>query len=64
MIGSTDDLWILNFNDVYEIDEDKNNDIPGGFSRFYTKIQELKEKYSNPLILFSGDLWSPCTCIL
>ena len=57
------DLWIIHFNDVYEVDENKESKIPGGFSRFFNKISELKKKY-NPLILFSGDIWSPCRCIL
>ena len=47
---------ILHFNDVYDIDE-KNSEVCGGVARFDTLVKSFKEE--NPILLFSGDLWSP-----
>jgi 5'-nucleotidase len=50
---------ILHFNDVYEIQEDESphSNIVGGVARFHTLVHS--HSHLNPLIFFSGDLWSP-----
>ena len=50
---------ILHFNDVYEIQEDESphSGILGGVARFNTLVHS--HDHLNPLIFFSGDLWSP-----
>lgn len=47
---------IIHFNDVYEIQPDKNQ-ICGGVSRFDTLIKSYSTQ--NPIVLFSGDVWNP-----
>jgi 5'-nucleotidase len=50
-------IKIVHFNDVYDIEEE--NGI-GGVARFYTALK--KHSQDDPLILFSGDLFSPSHC--
>lgn len=50
-------IHILHFNDVYEIRENPKSQVCGGADRFATVLKDYKEQ--EPLILFSGDLWSP-----
>ncbi|KAH8738699.1 nucleotidase (5'-nucleotidase/2'-cyclic phosphodiesterase) of the calcineurin superfamily [Cryptosporidium ryanae] len=53
--GPEDDICILHFNDVYNIEEDSEG--CGGVSRF---VEALKSFHSaNPLLLFSGDVFNP-----
>ena len=47
-------LNIIHFNDVYDIEPENNK---GGVARFFTALQKYSTK--NPLILFSGDVFSP-----
>lgn len=47
---------IIHFNDVYDMDE-KNSEVCGGVARFDTLIKSYEKE--NPIVLFSGDLWSP-----
>lgn len=50
------DLNILHFNDVYEIEPVQGGTL-GGAARVATLVNERAD--SNPMILFSGDLFSP-----
>jgi len=49
-------ITFLHFNDVYEIRESKVK-VCGGVSRFDSLVKSFKDQ--NPVLLFSGDLWSP-----
>ena len=49
-------LKILHFNDVYNLEERKEEPV-GGAARFITALHSFKDE--NPLILFSGDIFSP-----
>ena len=49
-------IHILHFNDVYSINE-KETEPVGGAARFLTAVEKYREL--NPLILFSGDIFSP-----
>lgn len=53
----SDSLTIIHFNDVYDIEPENNK---GGVARFYTALQKYSD--SKPLILFSGDVFSPSHC--
>lgn len=54
--GSTPPLIILHFNDVYNV-EPRDQEPCGGASRFSTMIKSFA--HQQPMILFSGDLFSP-----
>ena len=49
-------LTVIHFNDVYNIDPSDQEPV-GGAARFKTKLKEFAAK--NPLVLFSGDIFSP-----
>ena len=49
-------LSIIHFNDTYNILE-RDEEPVGGVSRFVTALRAYD--YLNPLILFSGDIFSP-----
>jgi 5'-nucleotidase len=49
-------LKIIHFNDVYNIEESKDEPVAGS-SRFYSALRAYD--HENPLILFSGDIFSP-----
>ena len=49
-------VTILHFNDVYHIEERETEPV-GGAARFVTAINNMKDL--NPLVLFSGDAFSP-----
>ena len=49
---------ILHFNDVYEV-EGRDKEPVGGADRFKTMVNSFS--HLNPLILFSGDAFSPST---
>ena len=49
-------IHILHFNDVYNINEREIEPV-GGAARFISAVE--KYKHLNPLILFSGDIFSP-----
>jgi 5'-nucleotidase len=49
-------ISILHFNDVYNI-EARKKDPCGGIERFVTVLDKYKDK--DPLVLFSGDIFSP-----
>jgi 5'-nucleotidase len=49
-------LTIVHFNDAYHI-ESRRKDPCGGVSRFLTVVNRYRSQ--DPLILFSGDLFSP-----
>lgn len=53
-------LNFIHFNDVYDIDPEKGH---GGVASFYTALQAYSNK-TNPLVLFSGDVFSPSHCII
>lgn len=55
-------LTILHFNDVYNIDPNSTVEPVGGAARFCTAIKSFQSQ--NPLILFSGDVFSPSMCEL
>lgn len=50
-------IHIVHFNDSYEIKANEKQNVCGGADRFATLVKSFKEQ--EPLILFSGDLWSP-----
>ncbi|XP_055839980.1 snake venom 5'-nucleotidase isoform X1 [Episyrphus balteatus] len=50
-------LTILHYNDVYNVDSNSDVEPVGGAARFCTAIRSFKEL--DPLILFSGDIFSP-----
>lgn len=51
-------LHIIHFNDVYQIGENSKDPV-GGVARFKTAIDSFKEV--KPLLVFSGDAFSPST---
>lgn len=53
-------ITILHYNDVYNIDSNTSTEPIGGASRFLTAIKSFHEL--NPLVLFSGDAFSPSMC--
>lgn len=53
-------LYILHYNDIYNIDANSSVEPIGGASRFSTAIKSFS--HLNPLILFSGDAFSPSMC--
>jgi len=57
-ISTTQDIHILHFNDVYQIFEWKKEPIAGA-ARFKTAIDHFR--HLDPLIIFSGDAYSPST---
>lgn len=56
--ASLSDIHILHFNDVYQIFEWKKEPV-AGYARFKTAINHFQNL--DPLILFSGDAFSPST---
>lgn len=50
-------LTILHFNDVYNVESNSSREPIGGATRFLTAIKSFA--HLNPLILFSGDAFSP-----
>lgn len=57
--GDYKTLRIIHFNDVYNIENGKQEPV-GGAARFKTVIDELNKK-KNHFVLFSGDAFSPST---
>ncbi|CAH4023484.1 unnamed protein product [Pieris brassicae] len=55
--GMGDDVVIIHFNDVYNIEQVTNTEPVGGALRFSTAVKSLQ--HLNPLVLFSGDVFSP-----
>ncbi|XP_045455614.1 snake venom 5'-nucleotidase [Melitaea cinxia] len=55
--GMDDDVLIVHFNDVYNIEQTTNTEPVGGALRFSTAVKALQ--HLNPLVLFSGDAFSP-----
>ena len=53
-------LTILHFNDVYNIEANSAVEPVGGAARFCTAIKSFESL--NPLVLFSGDAFSPSMC--
>lgn len=53
-------LYILHYNDIYNIDANSSVEPVGGATRFSTAIKSFSNL--NPLILFSGDAFSPSMC--
>lgn len=54
-LGPDDDICILHFNDVYNIEEDVNG--TGGVARFVEALKSFRSL--NPLLLCSGDVFNP-----
>lgn len=50
-------LVILHFNDVYNVDPRPFPEPVGGAARFCTAIKSFQ--HLHPLVLFSGDAFSP-----
>lgn len=50
-------LIILHYNDVYNVEARPSPEPVGGAARFCTAIKSFQ--HLNPLILFSGDAFSP-----
>ncbi|KAH9632644.1 hypothetical protein HF086_008471 [Spodoptera exigua] len=55
--GMGDEVVIIHFNDVYNIEQTTNTEPVGGALRFSTAVKALQ--HLNPLVLFSGDVFSP-----
>ncbi|CAD7078007.1 unnamed protein product [Hermetia illucens] len=53
----TKPLTILHYNDVYNIEPNSTTEPIGGAARFCTAMKSFKD--SDPLVLFSGDAFSP-----
>lgn len=53
-------LTILHYNDVYNIESNTNSEPVGGAARFCTAIKSFQNL--DPLVLFSGDAFSPSMC--
>lgn len=53
------DLVILHFNDVYNLEPQKEEPV-GGAARFVTCVKSYRSL--NPLVLFSGDVLNPSLC--
>jgi hypothetical protein len=56
---------IVHFNDVYHVSPGKSEPV-GGAARFTTAIRDSRQHlesqgYADPLVLFSGDVFSPST---
>lgn len=52
---------ILHFNDVYNV-ESSSQEPKAGAARFLTLLKHLKLSHQC-IVLFSGDCFSPCSCI-
>lgn len=50
-------LTILHFNDIYNVEPNSSREPIGGAARFLTAVKSMADL--NPLILFSGDAFSP-----
>lgn len=53
----TAQLTILHYNDIYNVDANSSREPIGGAARFLTAIKSFSDL--KPLILFSGDAFSP-----
>ena len=53
------ELNIIHFNDSYNIEE-RSREPCGGLARFVTAVKSFSNR--DPLVLFSGDLFSPSNC--
>ena len=53
-------LVILHFNDVYNVESRLSPEPVGGAARFCTAIKSFQ--HLHPLVLFSGDAFSPSMC--
>jgi len=58
--GEDKPLTILHYNDVYNIESMAETEPVGGAARFATAIKSFA--HLNPLVLFSGDAFSPSMC--
>lgn len=50
-------LTIIHFNDIYNVEPNSSREPIGGAARFLTAIKTFA--HLNPLVLFSGDAFSP-----
>lgn len=50
-------LTIIHFNDIYNIEPNSAREPIGGAARFLTAVKSFQ--HLNPLVLFSGDAFSP-----
>ncbi|XP_050073138.1 trifunctional nucleotide phosphoesterase protein YfkN [Anopheles maculipalpis] len=57
MTGAVDKFTIIHYNDVYNIDTNSKSEPIGGAARFCMAVKSFN--HLNPLILFSGDAFSP-----
>lgn len=55
-------LVIIHFNDVYNVESRTSPEPVGGAARFCSAIKSFQ--HLHPLILFSGDCFSPSMCKL
>ncbi|XP_048484185.1 mannosylglucosyl-3-phosphoglycerate phosphatase [Plutella xylostella] len=55
--GMGDEVVIIHYNDVYNIEQTTNTEPVGGALRFCSAVRQLQ--HLNPLVLFSGDAFSP-----
>lgn len=59
LMDSSSTITILHFNDVYNVNP-RDRDPCGGAAKFAHAIKSYS--HLNPLILFSGDIFSPSVC--
>lgn len=59
LIDSSSTITILHFNDVYNVNP-RDRDPCGGAAKFAHAIKSYS--HLNPMILFSGDIFSPSVC--
>lgn len=50
-------LTIIHYNDIYNVEPNPSREPVGGAARFLTAVKSFQ--HLNPLILFSGDAFSP-----
>lgn len=55
--GRMSQLSILHFNDIYNVEPNSTREPIGGAARFLTAVKSFN--HLNPLVLFSGDAFSP-----
>ena len=56
-VARSDTVTLIHFNDVYNVDS-RGVEPVGGAARFLTAIKSVS-KDSDPIILFSGDIFAP-----
>lgn len=56
---AADRIYLIHFNDVYDIESGDKDEPVGGAARFLTAVKS--HSHLNPMVLFSGDCFAPST---